>query len=171
MSWLLLFLLNAVALVLTPFVVGVYVLLGLSIPWWMNTPDDPDPLKQGLYEPAVASILAKYGQKVKTWYWLGIRNQLNGLFWYLAPIAPAGAVRTYTTPAYPKTKDPYTPGVCSVRMTVNGATYWEWNAVWAWSATKCAQIRLGYKLAEMDLPGPVVFCFQIRPWLTINSTT
>ena len=164
--------LTAFAFILSPFIVGAYVLLGLPIPWWMNTTDDPDPLTQGLYEPAVASILAKYGQKAKTWYWLGFRNQMNGLFWYLAPQAPKGSVRIYSSPTYPKTKNDYTPGTCWVHLMVNGTLYWEFNAVWPYSSTKCGQLRLGYKLAEMDFPGPVVFCFQPRLLpLTINSTT
>jgi len=170
MTWPLLFVLNVVVLFVSPILVAPFALLGLPIPWWMNTPDDPGP-EQGMYEPQVAWVRQHLGQAIKTWYWLGVRNQMLGLFWRLAPIAPANAVRTYSFPAYPKTKDPYTPGSCSVRMTLKGKTYWEWNKVGAWSATKCYQIRLGYKLAEMDLPGPIVFCFQIRPYLTIDSKT
>lgn len=50
---------------------------------WLNTPDDPGS-EQGMYEPAVAAVYARFGWRVKTWYWLGIRNQMNGLFAALA---------------------------------------------------------------------------------------
>jgi hypothetical protein len=63
---------------------------------WLNTPDDPGPM-QGMYESQVklvekdaediaaivdkvTSIQKRFGWYVKTWYWLGIRNQCYGLF-------------------------------------------------------------------------------------------
>jgi hypothetical protein len=46
---------------------------------WLNTPDDPGPM-QGMYEPQVAAVRERFGWLVKTWYWLGIRNQCYGLF-------------------------------------------------------------------------------------------
>lgn len=46
---------------------------------WLNTPDDPGP-SQGMYEPQVLAVYNRFGWYVKTWYWLGWRNQLYGLF-------------------------------------------------------------------------------------------
>ena len=168
--WVFQIVLLVVVTLLSPFIVAVWVLLRLPIPWWMNTPDDPDPLKQGLYEPQVAAILAKYGQAIKTWYWLGVRNQMNGLFYRLAAQAPTGCEPTFSS-KYPQTKNPYVSGSCKVLLTLAGRTYWEWSAVGAWSTTKCWQVRFGYKIAEMSFPGPLLPTLTIRPFITIDSTT
>lgn len=168
--WVFQIVLLVVVTLLSPFIVAVWVLLRLPIPWWMNTPDDPDPLKQGLYEPQVASILAKYGQAIKTWYWLGVRNQMNGLFYRLAVQAPQDLSVTFSGP-YPQTKNPYVPGSCTVTARIGGRDFWEWSAVGAWSTTKCWQVRFGYKIAEMSFPGPLLPTLTIRPFITIDSTT
>jgi hypothetical protein len=160
--WPLLFLLNLIALVASPIIVLPFA-IAQRIPAWLNTPDDPDVTVQGLYEPQVAAIKAKFGQRFKTWYWLGVRNQMNGLFWALAAKAPADAVCIHSTLIYP---DRANMGRCSVTLAFGGKTYHEWNLVGAWSATKCWQIRVGWKLAEMNLPGPVMFVCQIKPYLT-----
>lgn len=139
---------------------------------WFNTPDDPTG-EQGDNEPAVVALQTKRGWRFKTWNWLSVRNQMYGLMWRLSPVAPAGTTRVYSNPKYPKSKNPYTPGVCKVTMGVGSQRYWELTACWGWPFTsKCANPRIGYKLAEMDIPGPVVFLFQPhRLWLTRDSTT
>ena len=167
-AYLILMLLTLIA---APPVVMFYVAFGVPIPWWMNTPDDPDIETQGLYEPQVKWVRDRLGQDWKTVYWLGIRNQFNGLFYRIAEKAPAGSVLHYSGP-YPRTRSPFRPGVCSVRCVVDLYEYWEWTAVgrW-WSTSKCWQVRFGYKLAEMSFPGPVLPVFQIRPFITVDSTT
>jgi len=138
------------------------------IPWWMNTPDDTDLEHQGLYEPQVLWWFAHFGQRVKTWYWLGWRNQYYGLFWHLSAQAPKDTTRIYSSPLYPS---PGKPGFCHVRMTVGGRTFHEWNWIANYPGGKhCIQIRVGWKLAEMDLPGPIAYCFQFKPYLTVPQT-
>lgn len=44
---------------------------------WFSTPDER--LPGGTYEPAVAAVLARYGRFLCSWYWLGVRNRLQGL--------------------------------------------------------------------------------------------
>ena len=44
---------------------------------WFSTPDER--LPGGLYEPTVASMHARWGKWITSWYWLGIRNCLFGL--------------------------------------------------------------------------------------------
>lgn len=44
---------------------------------WLSTPNQR--LPGGVYEPAVAAILAKYGRVICSWYWLGVRNVLYGM--------------------------------------------------------------------------------------------
>ena len=44
---------------------------------WFSTPDER--LPGGMYEPAVASMHARWGKWITSWYWLGIRNCLFGL--------------------------------------------------------------------------------------------
>jgi len=158
MRWLAFLLLTVVTFIVAPFLVIPFA-IAQRVPWWMNTPDDPDLEKQGLYEPQVKWWYDRFGQRVKTWYWLGWRNQMYGLFWRLSVHAPEGATRYYSVPDYPK-GNPFTPGFCHVTMTVDGTTFHEWNWVWAYSSTKYGQIRVGWKLAEMDIPGPIAFCFQ-----------
>jgi len=138
---------------------------------WFDTPDDPTG-DQGDYEPQVMSIWKALGWRFKTWYWLGVRNQMYGLTYAISAQAPAGMKPRLSTAAYPKTKNVYTPGVCVARLDLRGVSYFEINAVWPYSATKCGQFRAGWMLAEMDFPGPVVWAFQPKflP-LTINSTT
>lgn len=74
---------------------------------WLNTPDDPGP-DQGMYEAQVAAVYARFGWVVKTWYWLGLRNQLNGLFAILSGKYDGSEVRVsrrwkfviYSVPGY-----------------------------------------------------------------------
>lgn len=49
-----------------------------TIPWWMITPDDRRP-PFGKYEPTVKKVYEKYGRFWGDFYWLCIRNKLNGL--------------------------------------------------------------------------------------------
>jgi hypothetical protein len=44
---------------------------------WLGTPNER--LPGGTYEPAVASVMARYGRFACAWYWLGLRNPLYGL--------------------------------------------------------------------------------------------
>jgi hypothetical protein len=163
-------LLMLATLIVAPPLVAFYVAFAIPIPAWMNTPDDPDIETQGLYEPQVKWVRDRLGQDWKTVYWLGIRNQLNGLFYRLAMKAPAASVLHYSG-AYPRTKDPFLAGSCLVTCVVDLHEFWEWTAVGRWSASKCWQLRFGYKLAEMSFPGPVLPVFQIRPFITVDSTT
>ena len=91
-SWCLQFVLTLVMLFMTPLLVALALPFAKSdnktniFPsWlqWINTYDDTG-CDQGLYEPQVAAKM-KYGWYVKTWYWLGIRNQCYTLFWALSP--------------------------------------------------------------------------------------
>lgn len=176
LRWLCLTALSLFSLVLTP----VLVLLALPfaqrrgdvLPLWMNTPDDPGP-EQGMYEPQVAAVLERFGWRIKTWYWLGVRNQLNGLFYALAPKYAQGAVYQQTG-LYPETKGPFLAGRCHCWLDSGGARYDEWIAVGAWSATKCWEVRIGWKVnAVRNGPAgaPIMPLLQIKPFLTINSKT
>ena len=49
---------------------------------FLNTTDDPG-ANQGMYEPQVKWWNDHWGWLLKTWYWLGVRNQCYGLFAYL----------------------------------------------------------------------------------------
>jgi len=44
---------------------------------WLGTPNER--LPGGTYEPAVASVLERFGRSCCAWYWLAMRNQLYGL--------------------------------------------------------------------------------------------
>jgi len=44
---------------------------------WLGTPNER--LPGGTYEPAVASVLARFGRSCCAWCWLAMRNQLYGL--------------------------------------------------------------------------------------------
>lgn len=46
---------------------------------WLETPDED--LAGGLYEPTVKKIYNKFGWYICSWYWIGIRNQCQGLLW------------------------------------------------------------------------------------------
>lgn len=43
---------------------------------WLSTPDER--LPGGLYEPAVLSIYNRFGATFCVWYWLGVRNRVQG---------------------------------------------------------------------------------------------
>ena len=45
--------------------------------WFLETPNER--LPGGTYEPTVADILARRGPFLCSWYWLGIRNRMQGL--------------------------------------------------------------------------------------------
>lgn len=170
MHWLFLFLLNILVIPVAPIVVIPFAFLQ-RVPYWMNTPDDPGLDMQGLYEPQVLKVRERFGQRVKTWYWLGVRNQMMGLFYLLSPKATrADAIRKVDN--YPQSKNPYRSGFAVVRAIVRGTLYREFCLVWGWPWTnRCGQVRCGWKLQEMDVPGPVMFCFQVKPLLTRDSTT
>jgi hypothetical protein len=135
---------------------------------WLNTPDDPSPA-QGMYEPQVAWVSEHLGWYVKTWYWLGLRNQLNGLFSALAPISAVGDATTASGP-YPSTKSPFRAGTGFYTIRHNGNRYFEFKAVGQWSTVKCWQFGIGWKVnAILGLPGqPIMFLFQIKPLVTIG---
>jgi hypothetical protein len=135
---------------------------------WLNTPDDVTG-DQGMYEPQVADVYARFGWHVKTWYWLGIRNQLNGLFAALAPRTAAGDLETSSGP-YPNVKDPYRPGNGLYTISHAGLRYFEFKAVGPWSATKCWQIGIGWKVHAVQgvVDQPIMFLLQIKPFVTIG---
>jgi hypothetical protein len=114
--WLALFALNLVVLVVAPIAVALLLPFAYSgdrfnilRPWalWLNTPDDPGS-DQGMYEPAVAQVAARFGWWAKTWYWLGWRNQCYGLFAALcacydgSPVAERrwGPLKVYSIPGF-----------------------------------------------------------------------
>ena len=171
LSWLAQLVLTVVMLFVTPVLMIPCALLQ-RVPAWLNTPDDPQLANQGLYEPQVLWIKEHLGQRFKTWYWLGIRNQANGLFASLAPSLVAGDLFEQAGPC-PRTKQPFVAGSARCRVAAKGL--WEWRAVGAWSATKCWSVGFGYKLWEAQpLPAggaPAMFLCQVKPWLTIDSTT
>jgi hypothetical protein len=103
LRWISLLLLDLAMLVATP----VLVLLALPFiredynnilpSWlqWLNTPDDRG-ADQGMYEPQVYAVYRHFGLAAKTWYWLGIRNQCNGLFSVLCPRYDGSPIVTST---------------------------------------------------------------------------
>jgi hypothetical protein len=181
LRWLGLMAVSLIFVVLAPACMALWALLdwiaswfggSCSIPAWLNTPDDPGP-NQGMYEPQIADLYKTFGQRFKTWYWLGIRNQVNGLTYMIAPVTEKGALYSQDGP-YPKTKGPFTAGSCLCTIYSSGATYREWAKVGSWSATKCWEVRIGWKVNAIanDSPGaPILPLLQIKPYLTINSTT
>jgi hypothetical protein len=46
---------------------------------WLLTPDED--LAGGMYEPTVKKIYDKYGWWICSVYWIGLRNQVQGLLW------------------------------------------------------------------------------------------
>jgi hypothetical protein len=46
---------------------------------WLLTPDED--LAGGMYEPTVKKIYDKFGWYICSWYWIGFRNQGQGLLW------------------------------------------------------------------------------------------
>jgi len=177
--WLALLVLAGVVLVITP-VAMLFVLplaSSTSTPvlprWlaWFNTPDDPGPA-QGMYEPQVRAVYDRFGWAAKTWYWLGVRNQMNGLFYALAPTAARGQPIWSSSPHYPQTKGPFLAGKWLATACINDRWYFEFAAVWPWSATKCGQFRMGWKLEPLiGSTGPVMFCLEFRPYITRDSVT
>jgi hypothetical protein len=165
--WPFLLVLDIAAVVLAP----VLVLLALPAvredgnnvlpPWlqWLNTPDDRGS-SQGLYEPQVMSVYKRFGFYAKTWYWLGVRNTFGGLWDALArPGLP-----TYSSGESVQTKGPYRAGIWLGRSAVA----WELDIVWPYSATKCGNIRLGWRVHD----GSGTFLFQPRVLpITRDSTT
>lgn len=45
--------------------------------WWFTTPNER--LPGGTYEPTVLDVLNKHGRFWCSWYWLGVRNRMQGL--------------------------------------------------------------------------------------------
>lgn len=141
---------------------------------WFNTPDDPGST-QGQYEPQVKGWLLKYGWRVKTYLWLGWRNQMLGLF--RGPLAARGTP-TYRSSArpFPRSKGPYTPGVWWATARIGSRVYFELDACWGWPWTShCANPRMGWRVQDvMAKPGEqrLVFLFQpLRLWITRDSVT
>lgn len=46
---------------------------------WLETCDED--LAGGMYEPTVKKIYDKFGWYICSWYWIGLRNQCQGLLW------------------------------------------------------------------------------------------
>ena len=177
--WFGLFLLAMVVAVTTPFTMLFVLAFARAnrnpiLPaWlaWFNTPDDPG-CDQGLYEPQVLAVYKAWGWAAKTWYWLGVRNQMNGLFAAIATQAPRSQTFWSSSPHYPQTKGPFLAGKWLGTALIDDRWYFEFAAVWAWSATKCGQFRIGWKLEPlMGQAGPVMFCLELRPYITRDSVT
>jgi hypothetical protein len=147
--WLGLFVLNMLAFVLCP----VLVLLALPFAdpndkvdclpswlWWLNTQDDQG-RDQGLSEPQVVAKL-RYGWYIKTWYWLGIRNQAYALFDSLAPHVTQPIVKGTA------------PLGRWLTLTQDGLFYWLY-------LNNYVDVGLGWKLFNADKPA---FYFRFRPW-------
>jgi hypothetical protein len=140
-------------------------------PWlqWFNTPDDRG-WNQGMYEPQVAAVYHRFGWWAKTWYWLGVRNQMYGLFTEIATRTPSSwtvHIRS-TIPTYPR-NNPYTPGAWLGWTTIGLITYFELTAVWPWTTTKFGMFRMGWKIQTVmppNPPGRLMFLLQFKPWLT-----
>ena len=100
---------------------------------WLNTWDDPG-CDQGEYEPQVVWVHVHFGWWVKTWYWLGIRNQAYGLFYALAP-----QFRFYTPDCV------YTKNSYWLTVVQDGRTWF--NYVRAFTVgSKTVTVRFGWKL-------------------------
>jgi len=108
------------------------------IPRFLNTYDDPG-VDQGMYEPQVAAVYARYGWYVKTLYWLGVRNQCYGLFSAIAPPLRYGD-----------------PGLVFYRVgghlfaEQDGAIYFDLIWRWNWSGSRCGEFRIGWKLFAVE---------------------
>ena len=145
---------------------------------WFNTPDDPG-CNQGThlpgdptgtqYEQQVVDFGVRWGWRAKTWYWLGVRNQMYGLFKFLAPSTLSnGTYHFYGSSPYPR-NNPYTPGAWLGWRADGPIAYFEFTAVWGWTATKFGEFRIGWKLQTVMPPnplGPIMFLLQFKPWLT-----
>jgi hypothetical protein len=99
---------------------------------WLNTWDDFGP-SQGMYEQAVADVYAKYGWHVKTWYWLGIRNQCYSLFWSLAP-----QIQFYSGAVWDRVGN-------KITVSNAGRTYWQYDI-----PVGSKVIRIGWKLFAIE---------------------
>ena len=146
---------------------------------WFNTPDDTG-CNQGThlpgdptgtqYEQQVVDFGTRWGWRAKTWYWLGVRNQMYGLFKSIGATPPSSwtvHIRS-TIPTYPR-NNPYTPGAWLGWTTIGAVTYFEFTAVWGWTATKFGMFRMGWKIQTVmppNPPGSLMFLLQLKPWLT-----
>jgi hypothetical protein len=143
--WFFLLILVGITFVLTP------IIMFLALPFlrqsvdnvlpkslqFLNTYDDLG-MNQGMYEPQVKWMYNHFGWYVKTYYWLGIRNQCYTLFNWLAP----------------------TPGVRAVIMTPN------WRILYTPGGYFCflnrhRDIGFGWKLFNA---GKTSFYFRPRFW-------
>jgi len=141
-------------------------------PWlqWFNTYDDTGE-NQGLYETQVyswftlpttfgqwllsvlpswfprpstpkISLLQTIGWYLKTWYWLGIRNQMYGLFYTLAPHVTEKVIATETS------------AWKVLRLDQDGKHYF------CFLSKRC-DVGWGWKLFNSDKP---TFYLRLRPW-------
>jgi hypothetical protein len=128
---------------------------------WLNTYDDPGP-SQGMYEAQVKLVYDRFGWYVKTWYWLGWRNQGYTLFWLLAPVLDT------TKPLVTVGNHGQAPG-----WAYDWAGYWErgrvfsafgrqWTVGWGWKLFSVKR----FFTTHLE-PGPLdrpLFYLQLRPY-------
>ena len=100
---------------------------------WLNTWDDPG-CDQGEYEPQVVWVHVHFGWWVKTWYWLGVRNQAYGLFHALAPVLKfySPELRVRTGPRW-------------IVVEQDGKLWWNYLRGWR-VGSKSVTLTLGWKL-------------------------
>lgn len=126
---------------------------------FLNTYDDLGS-DQGMYETQVKWVYDHFGWYVKTWYWLGLRNQCYTLFFWLAPVIDFQ-------------KASFTSDGSSYFLEQGNSVYFDFVWTGNWSSTKKWTITLGWKLRSIsdlirtnkgtDRDRPT-FDFQIRPW-------
>jgi hypothetical protein len=180
LSWLFQLVLLIVVTVLTPFIMAVAVWFQDRLTGRMPAPlrfletyDDLGP-SQGMYEPAVAAVYARWGWRAKQWYWLGVRNQCYTLFWWLAP-----AIDQEPLTSIFETGTHGGPGPWHYELrTHDGRIYFERGWTGKWSSTKKWTIGIGWKIFSVDrFFGPraavptvmdrPLFYLQIKPYSTI----
>jgi hypothetical protein len=152
LRWILLLFLTIVVFLTTPFMVLMVVpFLQKSLEnvlpknlQFLNTYDDLG-MNQGMYEPQVKWVYDYFGWYVKTWYWLGLRNQCYTLFNWLAPeINPRPSVR--------ETKNWKIQTVDSGQFLI---------------LHKTKDVGFGWKL--FNIPGKCSFYFRPRFWKAQNN--
>jgi hypothetical protein len=155
--WSALFLLMLVMTAICPFAMAVALIWATpdgpnSLPSWLyflNTWDDLIPTQGEKDVASVAWVRTHLGWYVKTWYWLGLRNQSYGLF-HMIP-GPTDWPNTSWVQSLPSAR------IYTASMLTGGKAYFEWHLPYV--------LRFGWKLKDIidskhtpdDRP---MFCFQ-----------
>ena len=129
---------------------------------WFQTPDNPAYGDRSFHDNQMWWTRSRYLWTV-FWQW---RNPAYGFDFAVLgmPVLPGFIVRFWGDDLV--SNAPLHNGWVFRRLIIGCETYWQFYLVYAWTATKCLRINLGWKLwGDLQVGQVRPLVFSINPWI------